>query len=236
MSDRETLILLPGLLCDGSIWKHQEDHLKDLATVHVADFRGLDSIRAMAESVIRSAPPRFSLAGHSMGGRVALEIANLVGNRLSRLVLLDTDVQQRAPGEEQRRKRMLELAEEQGMQELARQWVRPLVAPERRDDEALITRLISMVQRYSLDDYKAQVKALLYRPDASRYLQKISSPTLVICGGNGGPRTVERHQLITACIPRGQLLVVEACGHMTTVERPVAVTEAIRTFMLAENA
>jgi pimeloyl-ACP methyl ester carboxylesterase len=190
----------------------------------------------MAESVIRSAPARFSLVGHSMGGRVALEIANLVGNRLSRLVLLDTDVQPRAPGEEQRRKRMLELAQERGMQELARQWVHPLVAPERRDEEALITRLISMVQRYSLDEYKAQVKALLYRPDASSYLQKISSPTLVICGGNCGPRTVERHQLITACLPRGQLLVVEGCGHMTTVERPVAVTEAIRTFMLAENA
>ena len=235
MNSGNPLILLPGLLCDASIWRHQESHLQDIANIRIADIRGLDSIRAMAESVIRNAPARFSIAGHSMGGRVALEVANIVGDRVSRLALLDTDVQPRAQGEEQRRHKLLEVAERHGMAELARQWVKPLVAPERHDDASLLEILNSMVQSYSIDDYRAQVKALLYRPDATAYLQKISCPTLVLCGRYGGPRTVERHELMAAGIRKSQLVVVESCGHMSTVERPAAVTEAMRSLLLADD-
>lgn len=231
--EKLTLILLPGLLCDGAIWKHQENNLRDLVDIRVADFRGLESIRAMADSVIRDAPPRFAIAGHSMGGRVALEVANIVGERVSHLILLDTDVQPRAPGEEQRRQVSLEFAEQQGMAEFARHWVRPLLATERQGDELLLSRLIAMVERFSIGDYKAQLKALLYRPDASAYLQDIFCPTLLICGRNGGPRTVERHELIAACLGRANLVVIESCGHMTPIERPVAVTEAIRNLLLS---
>ncbi|RBF35498.1 alpha/beta fold hydrolase, partial [Xanthomonas oryzae] len=73
-SSKPVLLLLCGLLCDAAIWQLQRAALRDLADVQVVDFAGFDSITQMAAHVLAIAPPQFALAGHSMGGRVALEI------------------------------------------------------------------------------------------------------------------------------------------------------------------
>ena len=56
------LILLPGLLCDDALWRHQVDHLADVADCEVADLASDDSVEAMARRVLVEAPPRFALA------------------------------------------------------------------------------------------------------------------------------------------------------------------------------
>ncbi len=72
MTDRIPLVLSAGLLCDAVVWQPFADLLGDIADVTIVDFIGLDSIEAMADKVLAVAPPRFALAGHSMGARVAL--------------------------------------------------------------------------------------------------------------------------------------------------------------------
>ena len=89
-SEKPTLALLPGLLCDAALWSAQVDALSDLADCRVADFTSQDSIVAMADSVLGAMPPRFALAGLSMGGYVALEIMVKAPERVSRLALIDT--------------------------------------------------------------------------------------------------------------------------------------------------
>ena len=79
---RKTVILVPGLLCDEWIWNFQVAGLADLADVQVANHDEVDSLGALAEAIIHAAPPRFAIAGHSMGGRVALEVARRVPERL----------------------------------------------------------------------------------------------------------------------------------------------------------
>src|SRR6202167_3831774 len=93
------LLLLPGLICDQTVWQQQIDALSDLAVCTCADYGSLDSIPAMAEAVLRAAPERFSLAGHSMGGRVALQVFRLAPQRVARIALLNTGSSARPPGE-----------------------------------------------------------------------------------------------------------------------------------------
>eukprot|EP01031_Cornospumella_fuschlensis_P052683 gene52683-biopygen42413 len=54
------------------------------------DYGDADTITAMAEAALAVAPPAFALAGHSMGGRVALEVVRLAPERVQQLILMDT--------------------------------------------------------------------------------------------------------------------------------------------------
>src|SRR5258706_8316113 len=81
---KQPLLLLSGLLCDETIWADIPERLGDRADVRVMSFRGFSSIPAMAEHVLAMAPERFAVAGHSMGGRVALEVVRSAPRRVSR--------------------------------------------------------------------------------------------------------------------------------------------------------
>ena len=109
--DRETLYLLPGLLCDETVWSHQRKNLADLAEIRIPDLRGLDSFTAMVDSILAGAPEQFLLAGHSMGGRVALQLMDTAGDRVMKLALLDTGIHPKTEGEEQKRMALVDIAE-----------------------------------------------------------------------------------------------------------------------------
>src|SRR6185312_6125237 len=103
MTTRHQLVLLPGLLCDAALWRHQVEYLQDLAEITVADLTLDSTIEAMADRVLSAAPRRFALAGLSMGGYVAQEILRQAPERVERLALLDTSA--RADTEDKRHNR-----------------------------------------------------------------------------------------------------------------------------------
>jgi pimeloyl-ACP methyl ester carboxylesterase len=219
-----TVFLLPGLLCDETIWSDQREALGRVAEVIVPDFRYVDSISAMAQIVLDAAPERFSVAGHSMGGRVAIEMVRMSAERVEGLALLDTGVHPRAANEESKRGELIELARAQGMAALAARWLPPMLHP---DHGALLPSLTEMVTRSTPDTFANQQRALLGRPDARSVLSGIRCPTLVLCGRQDTWSPVSQHEEIAASIPGAKLVIVENCGHMSPVERPGAVTAAI---------
>ena len=87
---KPTLVLLPGLLCDAALWSHQRTNLWGLVEIVIPDLSGGDDIAQLASSVLAVLPDRFSLAGLSMGGYVALEILNQGPERIERLALIAT--------------------------------------------------------------------------------------------------------------------------------------------------
>ena len=90
MSKRPTIVLLPGLLCDASIWEAQKSALEPYAEVCIADFSQLNSIEAMARSALALADGPLIAIGHSMGARVAMEMVRLAPERIEKLALIDT--------------------------------------------------------------------------------------------------------------------------------------------------
>ena len=236
MTQRSTVVLLSGLLCDEDVWRGPIARLSPRHEVVCAGFLDQPSIEAMAAQVLARAPERFSLAGHSMGGRVALEIAARAPHRLDRLALLDTGFHPARPGEAEGRSRLIRIALEEGMAALARHWLPPMLAPQRLRDGALMARLTAMVERATPRLFQRQIGALLTRPNAHRGLGAIPCPTAVIVGRQDAWSPLAQHEEMAALIPEARLTVVEDCGHMSPMEQPEAVAEALYAWMRAAPA
>ena len=209
----------------------------------MVDHGDADSLPRMAEQLLRRAPARFAIAGHSMGARVALEVLRTAPQRVSRVALLDTGYLARAAGpagEEETVKRMalLALAKTEGVRAMATAWVRGMVHPERLADNALIECILAMFERKSADTFERQIHALLHRPDASDVLRALRVPTVVLCGRQDSWAPVSQHEAMHALVPASvgaELTVVENSGHMAPMERPEAVTGALRSWLRQEH-
>src|SRR5437867_4590246 len=154
------LILVPGLVCDHDAWKHQAESLRALATVDIADHGLNDSLENMAETLLRRAPLRFALAGHSMGGRVAFEVLRRAPDRVIGLAALDTAYLPRSmdcAGEREQAERhsLLEKARSEGMRAMGLQWVQKMVHPERLSDSVLIEAILNMIARKTPEIFAA---------------------------------------------------------------------------------
>jgi pimeloyl-ACP methyl ester carboxylesterase len=232
----DTLVLVPGLLCDDTVWQPQVDALRDRIDCRIARHGTADSLGRMAEQVLDLAPPRFALAGHSMGGRVALEVIARAPERVSRLALMDTGhdgLPAGDAGERERagRMRLLGIARTQGMRAMGAEWVRGMVHPRRLEDGALVGAILDMIERSTPDVFEGQLRALLDRPDRRELLPRIGVPTLVLCGHEDAWSPIERHRVIAKTIPGSVLVDVPDCGHMCTLEQPAAVGAALRAWL-----
>jgi pimeloyl-ACP methyl ester carboxylesterase len=235
-SDRQPLLLLPGLICDQTVWQQQIDALSDVAVCTCADYGSLDSLPAMAEAVLSTAPERFSIAGHSMGGRVALEVYRVAPDRVARIALLNTGsspLAAGAAGVEETRKRgeLVALARSQGMPAMLRQWLPPMIAPGRINDTVLVNSIIEMMSRKAPEIFAAQVRALLARPDATAVLDQIRCPVLLLTGQDDGWSPAAQHAAMHAKIAGSMLVIVPGSGHMSMLERPAEVSAALRAWL-----
>lgn len=231
-----TLMLLPGLNCDAAVWAPQVAALKDQAHCVVPAWGLSDSLTAMAEQVLAEAPTeRFSVAGHSMGGRVALEVFRLAPQRVERLALLSTGTHPLAAGEAGEKEKagrlaLLQIARTQGMRAMGQQWARGMVHRDRLDTP-VFEEVLDMLERGSAAQYAAQINALLTRPDAGPLLPRIACPTLVLTGREDAWSGPAQHEAMAAAIPGAQLVIVEHCGHMCTMEQPQALSEALTAWL-----
>ncbi len=232
------LLLLPGLLCDRAVWAPVLPRVGAVAACTVADYADETSIGAMAERVLASAPPTFAVAGHSMGGRVALEVLRRAPARVERLALLDTGCRARpagAAGDDERSARLalLALAREQGMRAMARVWVQPMVHPARRADAALVDAVLDMFERRTPAQFAGQIDALLARPDASGVLAQAACPVLVLAGREDGLSAPQQNREMAALASGSRLVILERCGHMAPMERPDETGAALAQWLQA---
>jgi pimeloyl-ACP methyl ester carboxylesterase len=231
------LVLIPGLMCDRAVWQPLFAHLACPAqNLLVADHGTANSLTQMAELVLSSAAPRFAMAGHSMGGRVALEVMRLAPERVTHLALLDTGHAARASGEAgatERAKRiaLLNIARQQSVRAMAMEWVQGMVHPDRLQDTELIEAIVRMMARKSADVFAAQIEALLHRPEATSVLRHIEVPTLIACGRQDTWTNVSQHEAMHSLLPSAQLHVIEDAGHMCPMERPQATAQVLNAWL-----
>ena len=225
------LYLLPGLLCDRTVWAPQIAAFEPNRPVVVPNFWGLDSFEIMAESVLAAAPPRFAVAGHSMGGRVALELVRRAPERVERLALLSTGVHPPREGEAGPRQELVVLAEREGMQALVRRWLPPMLHPRHRDDRVLVGAIEAMWCRATPQIFARQIHAALTRRDLNPFLVAITCPTLILCGAEDSWSPAAQHEAMAAAIPGAQLAIIPECGHMAPLEAPEAVNAEMRRWL-----
>jgi pimeloyl-ACP methyl ester carboxylesterase len=238
----QTLVLLPGLMCDAAVWEPLFPHLPAGTQPWVADYGMAHSLSAMAQGVLRQAPAeRFALAGHSMGGRVAMEVLRLAPQRVTHVALMDTGHLPRAVGEAgsqeaTKRLALLQMARTQGVRAMAQTWVQGMVHPDRLQEVALIESIVAMFARKSADVFAAQIEALLARPDASDMLHTLAVPTLLQCGAQDSWSPPAQHADMRALAPHAVLDVVADAGHMAPMERPAAVAHGLARWLAGAPA
>jgi pimeloyl-ACP methyl ester carboxylesterase len=231
MPSAPTVCLLPGLLCDATVWEPQSAALTGNGQVHAADLWGLSSFPAMATKVLDETRGPLAVAGHSMGARVAFEMWRLAPERIAKLALLSTGFHPPGPHEEAKRMALVRRGYEEGMAAVAEVWLPPMVHPDRAHDEALMAPLRAMVCRATPEIFEGQQRAGLTRADAGPYLDRIACPTLILVGREDGWSPPAQHEEMARRIKGSELKIVEHSGHMVTVEQPEAVNRALAAWL-----
>jgi pimeloyl-ACP methyl ester carboxylesterase len=234
MTARTPLVLLPGLLLDRALWEPQLSALADIADMDVGDLTQEDSMAGMARSVLKAAPPRFALAGLSMGGYVSFEIMRQAPERVMRLALLDTSARPDTPEQTAQRRALMNMCERGEFKGVTPRLLPRWIHPSRLNDKALAETVMSMTARVGRAAFLCQQTAIINRPDSRPGLSRIHCPTLVLCGHEDQATPVEMHREMAADIPNARLVVVPECGHLSPLERPAAVNSALRTWLTEE--
>lgn len=233
---KQDLVLLPGLACDSALWRAQIAGLADIAHVHVADTTRADSMAGLAAEVLAAAPARFALAGLSMGGYVAQEMLRRAPARITRLALLDSSAEADTEAHAAYRRGLMELAEKGEFKGVTRRFLPMLLHPDRVEDADLAATVMAMAERCGRAAYLRQQTALLHRADGWDVLGKVACPTLILCGREDRLTPLAAHEAMAAAIPGAELVVLDGCGHLSPLEKPDAVTAAMRRWLLRPRA
>jgi pimeloyl-ACP methyl ester carboxylesterase len=228
----EPLVLLPGLLCDAALWAPQIEALRGRAEpVVVADLTRHDRLGDMAAAILAAAPPRFALAGLSMGGYCAQEIMRRAPERVTRLALLDTSARPDTAEQSARRRGLIELAQKGEFKGVTPRLLPLLIHPDRLQDKDLTDIVTGMAERVGKDAFLRQQKAILGRPDGRGDLARIACPTLVIVGRQDALTPVEVAEEIAVLTPGAEFRIIEDSGHLTTLERPAEVSDLLEAWL-----
>ncbi len=223
------VLLLPGMMLDGRMYAAQALALQDLAEVRHADLTLDDSIETMAAEVLATAPDEFAVVGLSMGGIVALELWRQAPRRITHLALLDTTPHAERPERLAQRLAQMAAVEAGELREVLVHSLKPrYLAACHRHHQAMLTDLLAMGLDLGADVFRRQSEALKNRPEASGLLAQIDCPSLVLCGREDELCPPALHAAMADALPRADLMVLADCGHLSTIEAPDAVNEALR--------
>ena len=227
------LLFLPGLICDARVFAPQ---LAAFPGSRAVDGYGMaDSLADMARKALafadREGAERFDLFGHSMGGRVALELFRLAPQRVRRLALSNTGVHSLGASEPEKRYALRAIGHERGYEALVDTWLPPMVAEANRARPELYGPMRQMSLDAGQAVFDAQIAALLGRAEQESLQPQITCPPLVMTGELDTWSPPARHEGIAAAIPDTNLVIVTGAGHMLPLEAPEAVNSAIAAWL-----
>ncbi|WP_299742204.1 alpha/beta fold hydrolase [Rossellomorea sp. y25] len=230
---KEALVFLPGTLCDERLWEHQLEHLTDVSDPSVSMLTGADTIEGMAESVLKHAPERFALAGLSLGGIVAMEVIRQAPERVTRLALLNSNPHGPKPEQLESWKSLMSKVESGQFQSIVEEKLLPnLIHPGRQEDDQLVSTIKDMAERVGPEGYVQQLMAVSTRSDLREGLRQINVPTLLLVGREDQVCPLSLHEEMQATISESRLVIVDDCGHLSSLERPEEVTAALRNWLI----
>jgi pimeloyl-ACP methyl ester carboxylesterase len=227
VSESLPVVLVPGLLGSPRLYAPQIPELWRRGPVTLADHTRDDSMGAMARRILASAPPRFALAGLSMGGYVAFEIIRQAPARVAKLALLDTSARADTPEAIATRHAQIALASSGRLGEVVETQFERTVHPLHRDDRQLREANRLMAEDVGPEAFVRQQNAIIGRPDSRPTLTTIRCPTLVLVGEQDQLTPLDRAVEMAHGIRGAELVTVPECAHLSTLEQPRAVTRAL---------
>jgi len=227
MNTRSALAFACAHMTDERLYAHQIAALGATHDCQVFVFRDHDSMAGMAEQVLSAMPQRFTLIGLSLGGYAAFEVIRRALPRLERLVLIDTTAVADHPARREGRHKDIATVQQGGIEALIPELPARWLLPAHVGNPALVKLMADMARSVGARGQFNQQTAMLGRPDSHADLARVRVPTLVMCGRQDPVTPVADHEAMAACVPGARLVVIENCGHLSTIEQPEAVTTAL---------
>ena len=216
----EPLLLLPGMMCDARVFTSQIATFSVDRPVMVAPLTGLASIAGLAENILAQAPPRFALAGLSMGGITAMEIVRQAPERVSRLALMDTNPLAEPDQRAAERAPQIERVLAGGLRQVIRDEMKPGYLADGPNTGHILDLCMAMAEALGVEVFVNQSLALQRRRDQSDTLRAVQVPALILCGVDDSLCPLEKHQMMRDLIPGARLAVIADAGHLPTLEQP----------------
>ncbi|XUM23222.1 alpha/beta fold hydrolase [Bradyrhizobium oligotrophicum S58] len=231
MTDALPLVLVPGLISSPRIYAPVIPALWRLGPVMVANHVRDDSMAAIARRILAEAPPRFALAGHSMGGYIALEIMRQAPERVGRLALINTQARPDTPEASARRRTMITRAKDGDYHSVVDELFSGFVHPSRQDDPRLRQLVHDMAEEVGVIGFIRQLTAIMSRPDSRPTLTAIRCPTLVLTGDTDNTIPNSLSKEMADGIDGSWLVVLENCGHLPQPEQPEETAQALMEWL-----
>ena len=233
------LLLVPGMLCSPRLYAGQMAALANQAEIVVPDWRQAplsiwDSWQSAARWVVGQMPAgKFALAGLSLGGMLAVEIMQFAADRVTKLALLDTGVRGQNEAERAVRRARIRLANEGHFELVLGMQMSRFIPAYRLTDKTLVDEVMAMCGEIGVEIYKRQEELAAIRTDRRPDLPKINCPTIVVCGRDDAATPLFLSQEMAAAIKGSELIVVEQCGHLVTMEKPAETTAILKRWLSA---
>ena len=224
--------MVPGMMCDERIFSPQIEALSQNLEVTIADISNFSSVRELASDVLKKAPKKFSLLGHSMGGIVAMEIYSQEPNRIEKLILMDTNPKAELDEVKLKREPQIREVNKGKLLEVMRDEMKPNYLAESENKRSVLNVCMDMALNLGPDVFINQSRALQSRLDQQNTIQSIKIPVLIMCGSEDKLCPVERHEMMHNMISDSDLKIINNAGHMPTLEQPRETTEVIKEWLM----
>ena len=231
------LLLVPGLLCSPRLFAAQLSGLSGDADIVVPDWRRAplavwDTWESAARWVLDQMPAReFTLAGLSLGGMLAVEIMQLAADRVTKLALLDTGMRSQNEVERSIRRARIRLADEGRFELVLGLQMSRFIPAYRLPDKKLVDEVTTMCGEIGVEIYKRQEELAAIRVDRRPDLPSIKCPTIVVCGRDDAATPLFLSEEMAAAIKGSELVVIEQCGHLITMEKPEETNAILRKWL-----
>ncbi len=224
--NKPTLILIPGLLCDDTVWRDQVAILQRYANIIIPDVAKLQNAEAVIKYILDESPPTFYLAGHSMGGWLALELMREHAQRVTKLCILASSASLDSAEKTQLRQECLQLYSTISKDEMA-EYLAELYAYSPK-----IQPLVKSMFKRNMEAFIPQQEAMMQRVSCEDILPTIKVPTTVIVGEED-TEFFSGSKLIADQTHKSSFITLKKCGHMLTLEKPKECAEALLTWLKA---
>jgi pimeloyl-ACP methyl ester carboxylesterase len=227
MENTMPILLVPGLVSSPRIYAPVIPALWRFGPVTVANHIRDDSMGAIARRILAEAPPRFALAGHSMGGYIAFEIMRQAPERVAKLALLNTQARPDTPEASERRRALMARAQAGDYRAILDELFPIFVHPSRRENAELRQLVHDMGADVGPEAFVRQQTAVIGRADSRPTLAAIACPTLVLSGDTDNTIPNSLSVEMANGIPGAKLIILPDCGHLPQVEAPEATIDAL---------
>lgn len=230
---RLPLVLLPGMMCDGRLFAPQIAAFSGHRAVQIAPISGFDTVEALAADVLGSAPPRFALAGLSMGGIVAMEVLRQAPERVDRVALIGTNPRAELEAVKQKRIPQQEAVQKGDLAAVMTTQMIPLYSHRGVDTPELDALALDMALQLGPDVFVRQSQALSKRPAQMDTLAAFGGPALVLVGESDILCPLDRHTQMAGLLKGSTLEIIQNAGHLTVLEQPAATNAALARWLEA---